>query len=175
MASHSERDFETAIEAELIGSGGYPARSHSAYDETLALFRRRHRLPACKTANRPNGRRWRHCSVQRPLPPSTAELKNPLTGQRAADAIRQYQQERDARDLLFAFKKRALVHFAVDPDEVWMTTRLNGKDTHFLPFNRSHAKGAGNPPVEGHSRLQLEPRALSQPACHHRGLASAGH
>ena len=83
------------------------------------------------------------------LPVATAELKNPLTGQRAADAIRQYQQERDERDLLFAFKKRALVHFAVDPDEVWMTTRLNGKDTHFLPFNRGHAQGAGNPPVEG--------------------------
>ncbi|WP_462322378.1 type I restriction endonuclease subunit R [Halochromatium sp.] len=83
------------------------------------------------------------------LPVATAELKNPLTGQRAADAIRQYQQERDARDLLFAFKKRALVHFAVDPDEVWMTTRLNGKDTHFLPFNRGHDQGAGNPPVAG--------------------------
>jgi type I restriction enzyme R subunit len=83
------------------------------------------------------------------LPVATAELKNPLTGQRAADAVRQYCDERDERDLLFAFKKRALVHFAVDPDEVWMTTRLKGKETVFLPFNRGHNHGAGNPPVEG--------------------------
>ena len=82
------------------------------------------------------------------LPVVTAELKNPLTGQRASDAVRQYKQDRDERDLLFAFKKRALVHFAVDPDEVWMTTRLKGKDTVFLPFNRGHDYGAGNPPVE---------------------------
>ncbi|SEA81273.1 type I restriction endonuclease subunit R [Alkalimonas amylolytica] len=82
------------------------------------------------------------------LPVVTAELKNPLTGQRAADAVKQYKQDRDERDLLFAFKKRALVHFAVDPDEAWMTTRLKGKDTVFLPFNRGHEHGAGNPPVE---------------------------
>jgi len=83
------------------------------------------------------------------LPVATAELKNPLTGQRAADAINQYQNDRDERDLLFAFKKRALVHFALDPDEVWMTTRLKGKETVFLPFNRGYNFGAGNPPVEG--------------------------
>ena len=83
------------------------------------------------------------------LPVATAELKNPMTGQRAADAIMQYAEERDERDLLFAFKKRALVHFAVDPDEVWMTTRLKGRETVFLPFNRGHDHGAGNPPVAG--------------------------
>ena len=83
------------------------------------------------------------------IPVVTAELKNPLTGQRAAHAIRQYEDERDERDLLFAFKKRALVHFAVDPDEVWMTTRLRGKETDFLPLNRGNNHGAGNPPVEG--------------------------
>ena len=83
------------------------------------------------------------------IPVVTTELKNPLTGQRAADAMRQYVEERDGRDLLFAFKKRALVHFAVDPDEAWMTTRVNGKETNFLPFNRGNSHGAGNPPVEG--------------------------
>ena len=83
------------------------------------------------------------------IPAVTAELKNPLTGQRAAHAVHQYENERDGRDLLFAFKKRALVHFAVDPDEVWMTTRLSGKETHFLPFNRGNNHGSGNPPVEG--------------------------
>ncbi|MYB05008.1 MAG: type I restriction endonuclease subunit R [Gemmatimonadetes bacterium] len=83
------------------------------------------------------------------LPVVTAELKNPLTGQRAAHAVAQYKDDRDGRDLLFAFKRRALVHFAVDPDEVWMTTRLRGKETQFLPFNRGNDHGAGNPPVEG--------------------------
>ncbi len=83
------------------------------------------------------------------LPVATAELKNPLTGQRAADAVAQYQRDRDGRDLLFAFKQRALVHFAVDPDEVWMTTRLKGRETVFLPFNRGYEHGAGNPPVPG--------------------------
>lgn len=83
------------------------------------------------------------------IPVVTAELKNPLTGQRATDAVKQYCDDRDERDLLFAFKKRALVHFAVDPDEVWMTTRLKGKETDFLPFNRGDDQGAGNPPVEG--------------------------
>ena len=83
------------------------------------------------------------------VPVVTAELKNPLTGQRTADAMRQYEDERDGRDLLFAFKKRALIHFAVDPDEVWMTTRLKGKETNFLPFNRGNNHGAGNSPVEG--------------------------
>lgn len=83
------------------------------------------------------------------LPVVTAELKNPLTGQRAADAVAQYQRDRDGRDLLFAFKQRALVHFALDPDEVWMTTRLKGRETVFLPFNRGFEHGAGNPAVSG--------------------------
>ena len=83
------------------------------------------------------------------IPVVTAELKNPLTGQRAADAVRQYKDERDGRDLLFAFKRRALVHFAVDPDEAWMTTQLKGSETEFLPFNRGNNHGAGNPPVAG--------------------------
>jgi len=83
------------------------------------------------------------------LPVVTVELKNPLTGQRAEDARKQYMTDRDGRDPLFRFKERALVHFAVDPDEAWMTTELKGADTYFLPFNRGHNHGAGNPPVEG--------------------------
>ena len=82
------------------------------------------------------------------LPVATAELKNPLTGQRAEDACKQYTRDRDGRDLLFHFKERSLVHFAVDPDEVWMTTQLKGEETSFLPFNRGYGFGAGNPPVE---------------------------
>jgi type I restriction enzyme R subunit len=83
------------------------------------------------------------------LPVVTVELKNPLTGQRAEDACKQYKTDRDGRDRLFRFKERALVHFAVDPDEAWMTTELKGAETLFLPFNRGYNFGAGNPPVEG--------------------------
>jgi type I restriction enzyme R subunit len=79
------------------------------------------------------------------IPIATAELKNPMTGQTWRSAIFQYQNDRDPKDLIFQFKKRTLVHFAVDPDEVYMTTRLSGKITHFLPFNLGNGTGAGNP------------------------------
>ena len=235
MSGHTERDFETAIEAGLTSSGGYETRSPSAYDEALALFPAdvtgflkesqpakwqaleallgqktavtvldglskelelkgtlhvlRHGFKCYgktfrmayfrpNTAMNPEATEYyarnrltitrqvaftsvmkkadgknRRCIIDVTLavngiPVVTAELKNPLTGQRAADAMRQYEGERDERDLLFAFKKRALVHFAVDPDEVWMTTRLRGRETDFLPFNRGNNHGAGNPPVE---------------------------
>jgi type I restriction enzyme R subunit len=80
------------------------------------------------------------------MPVVTAELKNPMTGQTARHAMAQYQQDRDHREPLFEFKRRALVHFAVDTEEVFMTTRLAGSATHFLPFNQGHDGGAGNPP-----------------------------
>ena len=80
------------------------------------------------------------------LPVATAELKNPLTGQTWRDAVHQYKNDRDPKDLIFQFKKRTLVHFAVDPDEVYMTTRLTGKSTRFLPFNLGDGEGSGNPP-----------------------------
>lgn len=84
------------------------------------------------------------------LPVATCELKNPGTGQSWRRAIRQYKEDRNPRAPLFDFKKRALVHFAADPDEIHMTTRLSGAKTYFLPFNRgSHPDqiqcGAGNP------------------------------
>jgi len=83
------------------------------------------------------------------IPVVTAELKNPMTGQTWRDARDQYKDDRDPADLLFQFKKRAIVHFAVDPDEVHMTTRLAGRNTHFLPFNKGRANGAGNPENPG--------------------------
>lgn len=82
------------------------------------------------------------------IPVATAELKNPATGQRSIDAKEQYRR-RDHKELLFA--RRTLVHFAVDPDLVSLTTRLDGNRTRFLPFNQgSNGPGgsgaAGNPP-----------------------------
>ena len=80
------------------------------------------------------------------IPFFTAELKNPLTGQDVQDAIRQYRNDRDSREPLLAHG-RCLAHFAVDPDLVYVTTRLEGPKTRFLPFNRGRFGGAGNPPV----------------------------
>ena len=241
MSGHTEHDFETAIEAGLVSTGGYAKRASSDFDEALALFpadvtgflkesqgtkwQALEALLQAKTGAtvldslakelelkgtlhilrhgfkcygktfrlaffRPNTRMNpeaaesyaknrltitrqvaftsvmkkaagsnRRCIIDVTLavngiPVVTAELKNPLTGQRAADAVRQYMEQRDERDLLFAFKRRALVHFAVDPDEVWMTTRLKGKETSFLPFNRGYNHGAGNSPVEGNWKTQ---------------------
>lgn len=84
------------------------------------------------------------------LPIITIELKNPLTGQTYKDGITQYQNDRNPRELLLAFKKRAIVHFAVDSEEVWMTTWLRKHDTIFLPFNKgTDDGGAGNPIAKG--------------------------
>ncbi|MBS1819900.1 MAG: type I restriction endonuclease subunit R, partial [Acidobacteria bacterium] len=80
------------------------------------------------------------------IPVVTLELKNAMTGQAVEDARRQYKQDRDPRETIFEFKKRTLVHFAVDTETVLMTTRLAGSATHFLPFNKGDAGGAGNPP-----------------------------
>ena len=80
------------------------------------------------------------------IPIFTAELKNPLTGQDVEDAIRQYRNDRDPREPLFAYG-RCLAHFAVDPELVFVTTHLVGTKTRFLPFNQGRFGGAGNPPV----------------------------
>ena len=82
------------------------------------------------------------------IPFVTIELKNPLSGQTVEDAKRQYATDRDPRELIFAFQKRTLVHFAVDPDLAFMTTKLAGDHTFFLPFNLGCEHGAGNPPAQ---------------------------
>ncbi len=85
------------------------------------------------------------------IPLVTVELKNVLSATHwtVEDAIEQYRQDRNPKGRLFAFKKRTLVHFAVDTEEVYMTTKLDGENTYFLPFNRGNQGGKGNPPVEG--------------------------
>ncbi|MBS3788115.1 type I restriction endonuclease subunit R, partial [Candidatus Bipolaricaulota bacterium] len=79
------------------------------------------------------------------LPIFTVELKNPPTGQTVEDAKRQYKRDRDPREPLFSYN-RCLAHFAVDTEEVYMTTELDGENTQFLPFNKGYKNGAGNPP-----------------------------
>ena len=79
------------------------------------------------------------------LPVATFELKNSLTKQTVADAVRQYQNDRDPREKLFV-KGRCLAHFALDDSEAMFCTHLRGKKSVFLPFNKGVDDGAGNPP-----------------------------
>lgn len=79
------------------------------------------------------------------IPLITLELKNPWTGQNAVyHGQKQYRDDRDANQPLLNFA-RCLVHMAVDTDEVYMTTKLAGKNTFFLPFNKGFNFGKGNP------------------------------
>jgi len=80
------------------------------------------------------------------IPVATAELKTDFT-QNITDAVLQYKNHRLPKgEPLLAFGSRAVVHFAVSNSEVQMTTKLAGKDTFFLPFNRGNNHHAGNPP-----------------------------
>ena len=90
------------------------------------------------------------------LPLITLELKNAWTNQSArSNGQRQYREDRDPSQPLLQFG-RALVHLAVDTDEVFMTTKLAGKDTFFLPFNKGYKEGEGNPPnPAGHKTAYL--------------------
>ena len=125
--------------------------AHGLNDEVLALYAKNQITVTRQVPCHPG----KHDTVDllfavNGLPVATCELKNPGTGQSWRHAVRQYQNDRDPRAPLFGFKTRALVHFAADPDEVHMATRLRGQATHFLPFNRgSHPGevqcGAGNP------------------------------
>ena len=79
------------------------------------------------------------------MPVVTFELKNNLTKQTAEDAVWQYRKDRNPREKLFELG-RCVAHFAVDESEVQFCTRLKGKVSWFLPFNRGWNDGAGNPP-----------------------------
>ena len=66
------------------------------------------------------------------------ELKNQFSGQSVDNAKKQYVYDREPSEPIFLFKKRTLVHFAVDTDECFMTTKLDGKRTRYLPFNKGN-------------------------------------
>ena len=95
------------------------------------------------------------------IPVATLEVKNLLTGQNVKHAEKQYRQYRQDRspagEPLLTFKRGAIVHFAVDQDNVSMTTRLMNGKTRFLPFNRGRDGGAGNPDVEGEKMTAFSP------------------
>lgn len=90
------------------------------------------------------------------MPLITLELKNPWTGQTARfQGQKQYREDRDIKQPLLTFG-RCLVHMAVDTDEVYMTTKLAGENTFFLPFNKGNNFGQGNPAnPNGHKTAYL--------------------
>ena len=98
------------------------------------------------------------------VPVATAELKNLLTGQSVELAIAQYRKRRDPGNR--TLRRVGVVHFAVDPNSVVMTTHLAGIRTRFLPFNQGHDLGAGNPPHPdgGHRTAYLWERVWSRDA-----------
>lgn len=87
------------------------------------------------------------------IPVVAIELKNQLTGQTVENGMSQWITDRDPRENAFRFNNRVLVYFAVDLYQAYMTTRLAGPDTRFLPFNQGSngagkTGGAGNPPTD---------------------------
>ncbi len=97
------------------------------------------------------------------LPIVTMELKNPWTGQNArVHGQKQYKQDRDPSQPLLNFA-RCIVHMAVDTDEIYMTTKLAGNKTFFLPFNKGNNHGKGNPPnPNGHKTAYLWEEVLTK-------------
>jgi len=94
------------------------------------------------------------------LPVATIEAKNLMTGTTFRHAEKQYRKDRSpAGEPLLTFQRGALVHFAMDEDNVSMTTRLANGKTRFLPFNRGRDRGAGNPDVEDEFRIAYLYRA----------------
>ena len=125
--------------------------AHGLNDEILSLYRL-NRLTVSRQVQCHPGRQHTVdlLFALNGIPVATGELKNPSTGQNWHDAVSQYKTDRDQNAPVFRFKARTLVHFAADPNEIYMTTRLSGNKTRFLPFNRgSHPGevrcGAGNP------------------------------
>lgn len=125
--------------------------AHGLVKETLELFEKNNLHVTRQVPCHPNdGSTVDILLSLNGIPIATMELKNPATGQTWKHAVAQYKSDRDPRAPLFQFKKGAVVHFAIDPSEVHMATRLNGQKTSFLPFNRGSAPGEiecgkGNP------------------------------
>ena len=125
--------------------------AHGLNQETLELYKKNKLTVTRQVPCHPNDNSTIDIVLSlNGIPVATIELKNPNTNQTWKNAVWQYKNDRNPNSPLFQFKRGALVHFAADPDEVHMTTRLNRARTFFLPFNRgSHPGeircGAGNP------------------------------
>ena len=166
----AERQFALRVAAEIDARGVLDVLRHGVRDRgvqiSMAYFRPGHTLAADALAEydanvlsvaqelnfsaRNRNLRLDLAFFVNGVPVATVELKNPNTDQTVEHAMAQYRSSRDPDDLFFA--RRTLVHFAVDPDQAFVTTRLRGRDTEFLPFNMGsegpgESGAAGNPPA----------------------------
>lgn len=171
-ANEAQHKFAKRLAAEIDARGTMDVLRRGVEDLgvkiRLAFFKPAHALTpdllALYEANRCVVSRQVHHSESNPqdsldllllvngLPVASAELKNQVTGQTVEHAKRQYRRDRNPRDLIF--DRRTVVHFAVDQNLVFLTTRLAGDDTSFLPFNQGSGGpgrpgGKGNPPKPG--------------------------
>lgn len=102
------------------------------------------------------------------VPIVALELKNQIKGQSVDNAKKQFMYDRNPRELCFQFNKRFLVYFAIDLYEAWMTTKLSGDETSFLPFNQGsngagQVGGAGNPAnPEGYATAYVWEKVLQK-------------
>lgn len=181
----AQREFARRVAREIDVRGALDVLRNGVKDRgvliNLCYFRPGHTLAVGAldeyNANRLTVTRQLHYSSKTPnksldlalfvngLPIATAELKNALTGQGVENAKEQYRADRDPRELIFA--KRTLAHFAVDTDLVFLTTRLAGDKTRFLPFNQGSegpgvSGGAGNPPSQNGYRTSYLWREIWQ-------------
>ena len=136
MLRHGVKDL--GVEIRLA----YFKPAHGLTPELVGAVRREPALArAAARSTRPSDKAIDLALLVNGIPVATAELKNPLTGQNVEHAIAQYRHDRDPANVTLA--RRAVVHFAVDPDLVAMTTRLAGAATQFLPFNQGLARTGG--------------------------------
>ncbi len=179
---NAQRGFARRLAKEIDGRGTLDVLRHGVVDlgvtMKLAFFKPAHGLTADLAAlyeanrltvtrqlpfDQGSGKTLDLVLSVNGIPTATAELKNHLTNQTIEDAIKQYRSDRDPANVTLS--RRALVHFAVDPDRVAMTTKLAGQQTRFLPFNLGHDLGAGNPPnPNGHRSSYLWERVWQRDA-----------
>ncbi|EEK76916.1 Type III restriction protein res subunit [Bacillus cereus R309803] len=138
------------------GIKDYGVQLHLAYfqppttlnQDLIALYNK-NRLSVTEELVHKDGERIDLVLFLNGLPVLAFELKNEFTGQNVQDAKHQWMYERSGKDNLFRFKQRVIACFAMDTNEVYMTTKLNGAKTFFLPFNKGYNNGKGNPSIEG--------------------------
>ncbi|BAV95363.1 type I restriction endonuclease subunit R [Ichthyobacterium seriolicida] len=149
-----EMDLRGTLDVLRKGFTDYGVRFKMAYfkpenvlnSETLALYQKNHLSVTRQLYYERKGTNSLDMVLSlNGLPIATIELKNQFSGQNVNNATKQYVYDREPTEPIFHFKKRSLVHFAVDTDQAFMTTRLDGEKTRYLPFNLGHNNGAGNP------------------------------
>jgi len=119
------------------------------YDEKQTLLYEQNILSVMEEVYHTSGERIDFVLFLNGLAIFTVELKCNTSGQSYEDAIKQYKQERKHTTRTFLFKSGVFAAFAMDLNEVYFCTRLNGTSSHFMPFNLGSPKAADKPYAVG--------------------------